>query len=158
MRSNCFWTATTSVGLQPSVWWWAWGCWWSAGLAVGKNKLDAEWRLRTHGLPGNCVPYLTVIIWEYWLPLHSCFLFFFFLNFFYLLIIFGCVGSSSLCAGSLQLRRAGSTPRCGAWASHCSGSPRAERGLQARGLSRSVARGIFLDQGSNPRPAWQEDS
>ena len=39
------------------------------------------------------------------------------INFF----IFGCVGSSLLCAGFLQLRRTGATLRCSAWASHCSG-------------------------------------
>ena len=36
-------------------------------------------------------------------------------------IFFGCVGSSLLYAGFLQLRRAGATLRCGAWASHCGG-------------------------------------
>ena len=44
--------------------------------------------------------------------------FFFFLNFNYLFIIFGCVGSSFLCEGFLQLRRAGATPHRGARASH----------------------------------------
>ena len=34
------------------------------------------------------------------------------------LFIFDCVGSSFLCEGSLQLRRAGATPHRGAWASH----------------------------------------
>ena len=37
------------------------------------------------------------------------------------LFIFGCVGSSLLRAGFLQLRRAGATLRCGARPSHCSG-------------------------------------
>ena len=37
------------------------------------------------------------------------------------LFIFGCVGSLLLCAGFVQLQRAGATLRCGAWASHCSG-------------------------------------
>ena len=37
------------------------------------------------------------------------------------LFIFGCVGSSLLHTGSLQLRRAGATLRCSARASHCSG-------------------------------------
>ena len=37
------------------------------------------------------------------------------------LFIFGCIGSSLLRAGFLYLRRAGATPRCGAWASHCGG-------------------------------------
>ena len=35
--------------------------------------------------------------------------------------IFGYVGSSLLCAGFLQLRRAGATLRCGVRASHCGG-------------------------------------
>ena len=42
---------------------------------------------------------------------------FFFLIFIYL-FIFGCVGSSFLCEGFLQLRRAGATPHRGARASH----------------------------------------
>ena len=33
----------------------------------------------------------------------------------------GCIGSSLLRAGFLKLRRAGSTLRCGARASHCGG-------------------------------------
>ena len=37
------------------------------------------------------------------------------------LFIFGCVGSSLLCAGFLQLRPAGASLCCGAQASHCSG-------------------------------------
>ena len=44
---------------------------------------------------------------------------FVFINLF--IFIFGCVGSSLLCAGFLWLRRAGATLRCGARASHCSG-------------------------------------
>ena len=39
------------------------------------------------------------------------------------LFIFGCIGCSLLCAGFLQLRRAGATLCCGARASHCSGFP-----------------------------------
>ena len=42
---------------------------------------------------------------------------------FYLFIIFGCVGSSLLCAVFLQLRRAGTTLHCGVRASHCGGFP-----------------------------------
>ena len=50
------------------------------------------------------------------------FTFFFFYKFFiYLNFNFGCVGSSLLCAGFLQLHRAGATLRCGAQASHCGG-------------------------------------
>ena len=40
---------------------------------------------------------------------------------FFFFLIFGCLGSSLLCTGFLQLRRAGATLRCGAWASHCGG-------------------------------------
>ena len=43
-------------------------------------------------------------------------------NLFIYVFIFGCVGSLLLCTGVLQLWRAGATLRCGAWASHCSGS------------------------------------
>ena len=48
-----------------------------------------------------------------------CFVFKYIYLFIYL--IFGCIGSSFLCAGLLQLRRAGATLRCSAWASHCGG-------------------------------------
>ena len=51
-------------------------------------------------------------------------LFFFFLIFIYFFIylfIFGCVGSSFVCEGFLQLRRAGATLHCGARASHYRG-------------------------------------
>ena len=37
------------------------------------------------------------------------------------LFIYGCIGSSLLCAGFLWLQRMGVTPRCGAWSSHCGG-------------------------------------
>ena len=47
---------------------------------------------------------------------------FFFFNFIYLFIyLFGCVGSSFLCEGFLQLWRAGATLHHGARASHCRG-------------------------------------
>ena len=102
---------------------------------------------------------------------------FFLIYFIYL--FFGCVGSSLLRVGFLQLRRAGATLRCGARASHCGGFSRCEawalgmwasvvvsRRLQSagsvvvvHGLSCSVACGILPDQGSNPRPLhWQVDS
>ena len=48
--------------------------------------------------------------------------FLFKLYFIYLFVcLFGCVGSSLLCTGFLQLWRAGATLHCSAWASHCSG-------------------------------------
>ena len=53
--------------------------------------------------------------WSFPLPL-----FFFFLIIIYL-FIFGCVGSSSLCEGSLQLRQAGATLHRGVRASHYRG-------------------------------------
>ena len=46
---------------------------------------------------------------------------------------FGCVGSSLLRAGFLQLPRAGATLRCGAQASHCSGPLCCGDWLQVRG-------------------------
>ena len=98
-------------------------------------------------------------------------LFYKFIYLFIYLFIFGCVGSSLLHTGFLQLRRARATLHCGARASHCSGSSccgaRAlEHGLQntgsvvvAHGLHCSAACGIFPDQGSNPCPLhWQADS
>ena len=93
--------------------------------------------------------------------------------------LFGCIGSSLLHVGFLQLRRAGTTLRCGVRASHCGGfsccraralgaqaSVVVARGLQSagsvvvvHGLHCSAACGIFLDQGSNPCPLqWQADS
>ena len=41
--------------------------------------------------------------------------------FIYVLFSFGCVGSSLLLMGFLQLWRAGATLHCGAWVSHCGG-------------------------------------
>ena len=97
---------------------------------------------------------------------------------FIIYFIFGCVGSSLLHAGFLQLRRARATLRCGARASHCGGfsccgawaldvwaSVVVARGLQStvsvvvvHGLSCSAACGILPDQGSNPCPLhWQVD-
>ena len=51
----------------------------------------------------------------------SFYLFIFKIIFGIYLFIFGCVGSSLLRTGFLQLRRAGATLRCGARASHCGG-------------------------------------
>ena len=45
----------------------------------------------------------------------------FFLNYLFYLFIFGCVGSSFLCEGFLQLQRVGATLHRGARASHCRG-------------------------------------
>ena len=101
------------------------------------------------------------------------------------LFIFGCVRSSLLCTGFLQLWHAGATLRCGARASHCGGFSCC--GARALGLRASVvtAHGLsscgsrtlecrlsscgtwaelllmwdFLDQGSNPCPLhWLADS
>ena len=95
-------------------------------------------------------------------------LFFFLIFIYYLFImfIFGCVGSSFLCEGFLQLRRVGATLHRGARASHyrglslrSRGSRRAGSVVVAHGPSCSVACGIFPDQGSNPCPLhWQADS
>ena len=46
---------------------------------------------------------------------------FFFKFIYFYLFIFGCVGSSFLCEGFLQLWRAGATLHRGARASHCRG-------------------------------------
>ena len=90
---------------------------------------------------------------------YSVFFCFFFL-------IYGCVGSSFLCEGFLQLWQAGATLHRGAWASHhrslllrSTGSRRASSVVVAHGLSCSAACGLFPDQGSNPCPLhWQADS
>ena len=55
--------------------------------------------------------------------------------FFFILLIFGCIGSSLLCVGFLQLPRAGATLPCGARASHCGGF---SCGAQALGTWASV--------------------
>ena len=65
----------------------------------------------------TCYP-LTVCKSQY-RELCSTFFFFFFNLFIYLFIfIFGCVGSSFLCKGFLQLWQVGATLHCGARASH----------------------------------------
>ena len=93
------------------------------------------------------------------------------------LFIFGCIPSSLLHTGFLQLQRAGATlavrrlliavaSHCGAQALGARASVVVARVLQsagsvvvAHGLSCSAAYGIFPDQGSNPCPQhWQADS
>ena len=88
---------------------------------------------------------------------------FFFINLFIYLFIYGCVGSSFLCEGFLQLWRAGATLHHSAQASHChglslrsTGSRRAGSVVVAHGPSCSAACGIFPDQGSNPCPLHQQ--
>ena len=56
------------------------------------------------------------------LAFDSVFAFFFLVYLFIYLFIFGCVGSSFLCEGFLQLWRAGATLHRGARASHCCGA------------------------------------
>ena len=55
--------------------------------------------------------------------------------FFLILFLAALVLSSLLFAGFLQLRQAGATLHCGAWASYCGGFSRCQHGLQACGLS-----------------------
>ena len=83
------------------------------------------------------------------------------------LFIFGCVGSSFLCEGSLQPRQAGghSSSRCAGLSLsrplplRSTGSRHAGSAAVAHGPSRSAACGIFPDQGLNPYPPhWQADS
>ena len=62
--------------------------------------------------------------------------FFYFFNKFIYLFIYGCVGTSLLHAGFLQLQRAGATLHCSEWASHCSGFSCC--GVWALGLRASV--------------------
>ena len=61
--------------------------------------------------------------------------FIFFTNLFIYLFIFGCVGSSLLWAGFLQLRRAGATLSCGVCASHCGGFSLRSTGSRHMGFS-----------------------
>ena len=102
------------------------------------------------------------------------------------LFVFGCVGSSLLCAGFLQLWRVGATLRCGVRASHCGGfsccraqalgtrasvvvasgvsscgSQAVEHRLSSCGAWALLLHGMwdFPDQGSNSFPLhWQADS
>ena len=56
-----------------------------------------------------------------WFMYRYSILFFVYKFILFYLFIFGCIGSSLLRVSFLQLRRAGATLCCGAWASHCSG-------------------------------------
>ena len=94
------------------------------------------------------------------------FSFFFFLIFIYL-FIYGCAGSLFLCEGSLLVVASGghSSSRCADLSLsqpillRSTGSRRAGSVIVAHGPSRSAARGILPDQGSNPCPPhWQADS
>ena len=89
-----------------------------------------------------------------------------YLKFIYL-FIFGCVGSSFLCEGFLQLAASGgrSSSRCAGLSLsrplllRSTGSRRAGSVVGAHRPSCSAACGIFPDQGSNPCPLhWQADS
>ena len=60
------------------------------------------------------------------------------------LFIFGCVGSSLLRTGFLQLWRVGATLHCGAWASHCGGLSCCR--AQALGVRASVVAACGLQQ------------
>ena len=69
-------------------------------------------------------------------------LFYLFVYLFICLFVFGCVGSSLLCVGFLQLRRAGATLCGGAWASHCGGFSRCRARALGAWASIVVARGL----------------
>ena len=89
--------------------------------------------------------------------------FFFLINFF-IYLFFGCVGSSFLCEGFLQLRRAGghSSSRCAGLSLsrplllRSTGSRHAGSVIVAHGPSCSAACGIFPEQGSNPCPLHRQ--
>ena len=53
--------------------------------------------------------------------IHSFFFKFYLFIYLFIYLFYGCVGSSFLCEGFLQLRRAGATLHCGARASHYRG-------------------------------------
>ena len=84
-----------------------------------------------------CLTFFVVVV--SWLGFYFLFIYFLFI---YLYFIFGCVGSSSLRAGFVSLRRAGATLRCRAQASRCGGFSCC--GAQALGARASVvvARGL----------------
>ena len=64
------------------------------------------------------------------------------INFIYFILFFGCIGSSLLHPGFLQLQQTGATLRCGVRASHCGGFSCC--GARALGTQASVvvARGL----------------
>ena len=73
------------------------------------------------------------------LAFDSVFAFFFLVYLFIYLFIFGCVGSSFLCEGFLQLWRAGATLHRGARASHCCGAQAPDTQAQQLWLTGPVA-------------------
>ena len=89
-----------------------------------------------------------------------CLIFFFFFFFYFLnlfIYFFGCVGSSFLCEGFLQLWQAGATLHRGARASHCRGlsccgaqAPDAPALIVAHGPSCSAACGNLPRPGLEP--------
>ena len=117
----------------------------------------------------NSLMHTCICIYMYlckFMYIYSFFLTFGFILFIYL-FIYGCVGSSFLCKGFLQLWQVGSTLHRGARGLSLSrplllrstGSRRAGSVTVAHGPSCSAACGIFPDQGSNPCPLhWQTDS
>ena len=109
----------------------------------------------------NILGWRTLSLWtELGLVMTVLFFFLIIVYLFIFIFIFGCVGSSFLREGFLQLRQAGATPHRGARASSLSrplllrstGSKRAGSVVVAHGPSCSAACGIFPDQGSNPCP------
>ena len=90
----------------------------------------------------------------------SCFLCHLFLGIFFnkfiYLFIFGCVGSSFLCEGFLQLRQAGATLHHGAWTSHCCGLSCCGARLQMCRLSSCGSRAQLLrGMWDPPRPGLE---
>ena len=79
--------------------------------------------------------------------------------FYFYLFIFGCVGSSFLCEGFLQLRRAGATLHRGARASHYRGLSVAEHRFQTHRLSSCGTRAQLLrGMWDLPRPGLEPAS
>ena len=76
--------------------------------------------------------------------------------FFLFLFIFGCVGSTFLCEGFLQLQQAGATLHRGARASYCRGLSVAEHRLQTRRLTNCGSRAQLLrGMWDLPRPGLE---
>ena len=121
---------------------------------------------------------LAVILYDHYVYLGILLFIYLFKFIYFILFIFGCIGSSLLCAGFLQLQRAGATLHCSVRSPHCGfsccrawalgawalvvvacGLQSAGSVVVACGLSWSAACGIFPDQGLNPCPLhWQADS
>ena len=103
------------------------------GQEVRRGRFEAE---RNRICKGQEVGQNTLFVFTITFGARSQMQFVFLKNLFIYLFIYGCVGSSLLHTGSLQLQQAGDTLCCSAWASHRGGFSCC--GAQALGVRASV--------------------